>query len=345
MRLQEIMSTDVVTIGPDESAENAWLRMQRKRIRHLLVVEGGRLVGVLSERDLGGRNGSQLRKARTVRELMTAQTATATPTTTLRQAANLMRGRLIGSLPVLDDGKIVGIVTATDVLEELGRGSSRPAVRAQRQSMRMPPASARQATAKRTSAAKRRQRAARSAKRASKAASDSGGGRDGAVGKRSASISPKLTRKRRPTPDSTKRAPLAAQVPRSQKTRIAAGATPQETPAYIRGAESVIRAADKDYLRIKLGRKLGKFAHAIQRTSVRVDDVNGPRGGVDKRCRIKVVLHGLPSIVVEERQESLQAAMDGALARTERAVRQAVQRRRTRAIRPREREVRVPVYG
>jgi len=159
MRLQEIMSTDVVTIGPNESAESTWQLMQRHRIRHLLVIEGRRLVGVLSERDLGGRKGSELRKGRTVRELMTAHTTTATPTTTLRQAANLMRGQLIGSLPILDDGKIVGIVTATDVLDELGRGSTRPTVRAQRQSMRMPPASAREAIAKRANTAKRRQHA------------------------------------------------------------------------------------------------------------------------------------------------------------------------------------------
>jgi hypothetical protein len=55
--------------------------------------------------------------------------------------------------------------------------------------------------------------------------------------------------------------------------------------------------------------------------------VNGPRGGVDKRCRIKVVLTGLRSVVVEECHHALQAALDGALARAERAVRQTEQRR------------------
>ena len=86
-----------------------------------------------------------------------------TPRTTLRQAANVMQGRLIGSLPVVEDGKLVGIVTATDVLHELGRGSSRPTIRAKRQNMRLPPASARTArTAKRTSPAKARARTTRS---------------------------------------------------------------------------------------------------------------------------------------------------------------------------------------
>ena len=166
MRLQEIMTTEVVTIGPDEAASTAWSRMERERVRHLVVTEGKRLLGVLSERDLGGRWGGAVRRGRTVRDLMTSQVAVATPETTLRQAANLMRGRLVGSLPVVDDRRVIGIVTATDVLEELGRGSSWPAVRAKRQAMRLPPASAR--AAKREGARKREPQAAKRAKRGRK---------------------------------------------------------------------------------------------------------------------------------------------------------------------------------
>jgi hypothetical protein len=60
-----------------------------------------------------------------------------------------------------------------------------------------------------------------------------------------------------------------------------------ETPAYIFSAGALLDDADKQYLRRKLGRKLGKFASSIERASVRVEDVNGPRGGIDKRCRIR----------------------------------------------------------
>ncbi|MCC6474955.1 MAG: HPF/RaiA family ribosome-associated protein, partial [Burkholderiales bacterium] len=67
----------------------------------------------------------------------------------------------------------------------------------------------------------------------------------------------------------------------------------------------------------------------------RIEDVNGPRGGADKRVEIKVVLSGLPSVVVTEQHRSLQAATDRALDRAERAVRRALQRRRTRATRVR----------
>lgn len=145
MRLQEIMNSKVVTIGPDETAAKAWTRMQQKRIRHLVVADEARLVGVISERDLGGRSGAGLRKNRSVRDLMTSRVASAVPGTTLRQAANLMRGRLIGSLPVVEGGRVVGIVTATDVLDELGRGSVRPPANTERREMRMPSAGHRQA--------------------------------------------------------------------------------------------------------------------------------------------------------------------------------------------------------
>jgi len=336
MRLKEIMNTQVVTIGPDELASAAWSRMVRKRIRHLLVTEGGRLLGVLSERDLGGRKGGAVRRGRTVRDLMTAQAASASPATTLRQAANLMRGRLIGSLPVLEDGRIVGIVTATDVLEELGRGSSRPTVRAKRQSMRLPPASARRAAARRSATAKREPRAARRPKRSGGSSAEEPGGRNGTSARATGRITPALGLERRRQPDSARRTPMTGRVARAAK-RSAGRTDAAETPVFIRSVGTLLDAADKDYVRRKLGRKLGKFATSIERTSVRVEDMNGPRGGIDKRCRIKVVLSGLPSVHVDERHHSVQAAMDRALAGTERAVRQAVQRRRMRPLKPRRR--------
>ncbi len=338
MRLREIMTTEVVSIGPDEAANTAWSRMDREGIRHLVVTEGKRLLGVLSERDLGGRHGRAVRRGRAVRDLMTPQVAVASPATTLRQAANVMRGRLIGCLPVVDDGRVVGIATATDVLEELGRGSSRPAVRAKRQDMRLPPASARAAKAKREVGRKRERRAAKRTKRGRKGPREPGayggsGAEPGAVAI-TGRITPTLGRERVRRPESRERAPLADRVARTDK-RTAGRTMAAETPAHVRSMGSVLDAADKTYLRRKLGRKLGKFASSIERTSVRVEDVNGPRGGVDKRCRIKVVLTGLPSVVVEERHHALQAALDGALVRAERAVRQTVQRRSMKPLTPR----------
>ena len=128
---------------------------------------------------------------------------------------------------------------------------------------------------------------------------------------------------------STKRAPFASRIPRPAKLRVVRHAA-SDIPAHIRAVDTSIEAEDRAELRHKLGAKLGKFAPAIERVSVRIKDVNGPRGGVDKVCRIKVVLSGLPSVVVEQQHASLQLAIDGALRRTERAVRQSVQRRRTK---------------
>jgi ribosome-associated translation inhibitor RaiA len=128
----------------------------------------------------------------------------------------------------------------------------------------------------------------------------------------------------------SRKSPFVSRLPRPAKLRADRRAA-ADTPAFIRAVGTPIEAEDRAYVRRKLGTKLGKFARAIERVSVRIEDVNGPRGGVDKRCRIKVVLSGLPSVVIEQRHASLQAAVDGALRRTESAVRQSVQRRRTRA--------------
>ncbi len=127
-----------------------------------------------------------------------------------------------------------------------------------------------------------------------------------------------------------RRAPLAGRLPRPAK-RARNRYDVSQIPAFVRAEGAPVEAEDRAYLRCKLGAKLGKFARAVERVSVRIRDVNGPRGGVDKRCTIKVTLAGLPSVVVEERRASLQAAMDGAMRRAETAVKRSMKRRTTRA--------------
>jgi acetoin utilization protein AcuB len=122
MRVAEIMSRDVETISPLENGVAAFRRMSQHKMRHLVVVEGGRMVGILSSRDIPNEE-DRLLAEQTVRDLMTAPVATAAPDTTLRQAANLLRGQNIGCLPVLEGDRVVGIVTTTDLLETLGKGS------------------------------------------------------------------------------------------------------------------------------------------------------------------------------------------------------------------------------
>ena len=106
-----------------------------------------------------------------------------------------------------------------------------------------------------------------------------------------------------------------------------------QIPTYIRAVQVDLASSDRDYIRRKLGTRLGKFARSIERVSVRMEDANGPRGGVDQLCRIKVVLRGLPSVVFESRDSALNAAVDGALAGVERTVRRTLARRRMKPLR------------
>ena len=270
MRLEDIMSKRVVTIGPEEDAAVARRRMQRERIRHLVVVDDGQVVGVLSARDVVVPETSMVREG-TVEELMAAEVVTADQDTTLSDAAKQMQKAEVGCLPVLDGERLAGIVTATDVLDELGRESAALARRSR----------------PRVKAARARPR-------------------------------------RHDTP---RRAPLAARKPRAVKRRAGRTAAPQ-VPAHVRVFGAELEEIDRDYIRRKLGMQLGKFAESIERVSVRVEDVNGPRGGVDQMCRIKVVLSGLPSVVFEAQDTALHAAIDRAIKGTERAVRRSVGRRR-----------------
>ncbi len=132
MRLETVMNRNVETVSPREPAEDAWRRMRGSRIRHLVVVDGGRVAGVVSDRDLGGSHGAAVRGQRTVAELMTPQLVSAKPTTTVRQAANLLRGHVVGCLPVFDGGKLAGIVTVSDLLDLIGRGAERPVPKSKR---------------------------------------------------------------------------------------------------------------------------------------------------------------------------------------------------------------------
>jgi CBS domain-containing protein len=298
MRVRELMRAPVVTIGSDESADEALRRMRRHRIRHLVVTSDGELAGMISERDLGGPHGEATRRGRSVDDLMTARVVSARPTMTLRDAANLMRGHMIGSLPVVKGRELVGIVTATDVLDALGSGSTRPTRRPESRTLRM--------TESRRQSKRRK------------------------ITRRASGNSP-VGRARERQPDSAMRAPFASFLPRALKRKLPAET--QEVPAHIRAADGELSADDRMYIRRKLGRRLGKFASSIERVSVRTQDVNGPRGGVDQVCRIKVVLSGLPSVVYEQRDASLTAAVDGALAGTERVVRRALGRRRMKPIR------------
>ncbi len=125
MRCVEIMSRKVETVPPDLPAEEAWTRMRLRGIHHLVVMEGNAITGILSTRDLGGPRGAAVRKDATVGDLMTPRPVTVEPDTTIKRAANVMRGHSVGCLPVVRGGKVKGIVTVSDLLDLIGRGIER----------------------------------------------------------------------------------------------------------------------------------------------------------------------------------------------------------------------------
>ena len=135
MRVLDVMKQPVQTISPAEPAGDAWDLMQGRRLHHLVVTEGSRVVGILSDRDVGGRRGGQVRKDRTVGELMSTHVVAVPPETTVRKAANLMRGRSIGCLVVADTKRTLGIITVADLLELIGRGTERPVASTSRRTL------------------------------------------------------------------------------------------------------------------------------------------------------------------------------------------------------------------
>jgi CBS domain-containing protein len=219
---------------------------------------------------------------------MTPHVVSAEPATTVQQAADLTRERLIGSLPVVTGDRLVGIVTATDVFDALGSAASRTMSRAERQLLRTPSISKRL-------------------------------GGQPVVSRRSRPPD-KTPRERRRAAGNKQRVPFADRLPRPLK-REAGRTNAAQIPANIRMVGVDLNHDDRAYIRKSLGIKLGKYAGPIERVSVRVKDVNGPRGGVDQVCRIKMVLTGLPSVVFQSQAASLKDAINGALTGVERAVR------------------------
>ena len=101
MRVQDVMTRRVETIDDQASAELAFDSMKVKGLRHLVVKKGSELVWVLSQRDLGVAEQGDFREKHVVSDLMNTHVVTVGPEASVKQAANLMRGRSIGCLPVV----------------------------------------------------------------------------------------------------------------------------------------------------------------------------------------------------------------------------------------------------
>jgi len=125
MLVRDVMTTAVVTTSPGETLEEVWKVMQDRNIRHLPVVDAGRIVGVITDRDVhrGGSSLTMLHPAPTalVREVMSHPPRTAHPLDPVEDAARTMRSLKIGCLPVVDGDALVGIITGIDLFDALLR--------------------------------------------------------------------------------------------------------------------------------------------------------------------------------------------------------------------------------
>ena len=125
--VRDFMTSPAKSISHDARLLEAALILRSTGFRHLPIVDGERLVGIITDRDVNRCAPSLLGNITPeeynaifentpLERVMTRNPLTVTPTTPLREAADLLHQRKLGCLPVVDDGRLVGILTVTDML-------------------------------------------------------------------------------------------------------------------------------------------------------------------------------------------------------------------------------------
>ncbi|MDZ7302213.1 MAG: CBS domain-containing protein [candidate division KSB1 bacterium] len=120
-RLLELKGSHVWTIAKDATVLDALKLMAEKNIGALPVVEGGALIGIFTERDYARKLGLQGKQAETTRieEVMTREVITVTPDQSVNDCMALMTEKRIRHLPVLEEGRLVGLVSIGDVVKDI----------------------------------------------------------------------------------------------------------------------------------------------------------------------------------------------------------------------------------
>jgi len=129
-RVGEIMASPPMALAADDTVESAQRLFEREPFHHLLVVDGARLVGVVSDRDVlravspfldtgAERDRDRYTLRRALHLIMTRRVITAAPGDTVTSAAQRMIEARVGCLPVCEGEEAVGIVTRSDLLKEL----------------------------------------------------------------------------------------------------------------------------------------------------------------------------------------------------------------------------------
>jgi acetoin utilization protein AcuB len=122
MFVEQVMLTPVVTVEPTTPLWQVWALMEEQQVSYLPVVEDGRLLGMVSEDDvdvaLGRRRAAGDATVETIMRCGIPPVARSTP---IPKASLTMLRREIGALPVVEQGRVVGLVTASDVFQTLER--------------------------------------------------------------------------------------------------------------------------------------------------------------------------------------------------------------------------------
>ncbi|TFH43110.1 MAG: CBS domain-containing protein [Lysobacterales bacterium] len=134
--VEDVMSTDVFTLGRNDTLSIADDLMKQQRIRHLPVLDSdGVLCGILSQRDLfrgmllrslgyGERAEQKMLDSLSVKDAMHEDVVTITPKSTLSDAANLMLSKKIGCLPVVEGERLVGMISEADFVKQFAIGGA-----------------------------------------------------------------------------------------------------------------------------------------------------------------------------------------------------------------------------
>ena len=129
MTVKEVMVKEIATLDVNDELSLAHDIMRLGRIRHLPVVDGSRLVGLVSERDLfrsslahalgyAGSVSRDMMKTLRIKDIMVKEVTTISPEAKLFDAVKLMIEKKIGCLPVVEDDRLVGLITETDILQQ-----------------------------------------------------------------------------------------------------------------------------------------------------------------------------------------------------------------------------------
>ena len=127
----DVMSPNALTLSPQATLEEAILFERKHRVRHIPIMQGGLLVGIVTDRDIKQAtpsivsgidrdNYEVVLQTTMLEQIMTRDPVTATRATPLADAVDLFAQRRVGCLPVVEGGLVVGIITGTDLLRAFG---------------------------------------------------------------------------------------------------------------------------------------------------------------------------------------------------------------------------------